>query len=189
MSAAARQDEERGRLHEALEGFSRRARSAREALSAEQLARPPPEGGWSVGQVYEHLCLAHDSYLDPVSKLLTSAKPNPSKARVATWQPTVMGNFLVRSFRSPRRLPAPRIYRPGPEPRDQVIDAFLERQDRAVTLLEESADHLWQEIRMRSPVTALIRMNLGDAFTILVTHTERHFGQMDRIQGRSEFPR
>jgi hypothetical protein len=35
-------------------------------------------------------------------------------------------------------------------------------------------------VRFGSPVTALIRLNLGDGFLILVAHAERHFGQIDR---------
>jgi hypothetical protein len=36
-------------------------------------------------------------------------------------------------------------------------------------------------VRFRSPVTALLRLNLGDGFLILISHAERHFGQIDRV--------
>ncbi|MGH7752943.1 MAG: DinB family protein [Gemmatimonadales bacterium] len=189
MSEAVRQDEQAIQLREGLETLSSRARSWRGSLTEDQLAWPPPTGGWSIRQIFEHLCIANDSYISSMDRLLADAKPNAGKARLATWRPTVMGNFLVRSFRSPRRMPAPKMYRPGPSARAAVIDAFLERQDLLTNLLDRAADVVWQELRMRSPVTSLIRLNLGDGFTILVVHAERHFEQIERIEGHAAFPR
>ena len=51
-----------------------------------------------------------------------------------------------------------------------------------VQLIERSMSFDWMRVRMGSPVSPLIRMNAGDAFTILVTHAERHFRQIDRIR-------
>jgi hypothetical protein len=46
----------------------------------------------------------------------------------------------------------------------------------------------WRRVRMRSPVAPLLRMNLGDALTVLVVHAERHAGQIERVKAavRSE---
>ena len=189
MSEAVRQDEQAIRLHEGLDNLSHRARSWRESLTPAQLAWPPPTGGWSIRQIFEHLCIANDSYIGPMQRLLAGAKPNAGKARLATWRPTVMGNFLVRSFRSPKRMPTPKMYRPGPSARAVVIDAFLERQDLIANLLDRAADIVWRELRMGSPVTSLIRLNLGDGFAILVVHAERHFEQIERIESHAGFPR
>lgn len=188
MSQAVRQDEQAIRLRDGLEALSHRARSWLDTLTADQLAWPPPTGGWSIRQIFEHLCIANDSYIGPMDRLLAKAKANGDKARAATWRPTVMGNFLVRSFRSPKRMPTPKMYRPGPSVRDAVINAFLARQEAITNLLDRAADVIWQEVRMGSPVTSLIRLNLGDGFTILVVHAERHFEQIERIQSQSGFP-
>jgi hypothetical protein len=55
-------------------------------------------------------------------------------------------------------------------------------------LLIRAADVTWARVRLRSPVTSLIRLNLGDAFNITVVHEERHFGQIDRIMAMPGFP-
>lgn len=172
-----------------FEEQSRRARGLQDTHPAARLFWSPPEGGWGIGQVFEHLCITNDSYLMPATRLVDGARIDPAKARTATWRPTVMGNILVRSFSSGRRLPAPRIYRPGPAVRDEVVAAFLSRQEAILALLERSADAVWQELRLRSPVTWLIRVNLGDAFAILGTHTDRHFRQIERIERNGRFPR
>jgi hypothetical protein len=38
----------------------------------------------------------------------------------------------------------------------------------------------------RSPAVSLIRMNLGDAFAVLVVHVERHVAQIERQKPSTE---
>ena len=40
----------------------------------------------------------------------------------------------------------------------------------------------WRAVRLSSPVSRFIRLNLGDAFVILVVHAQRHLGQITRIR-------
>jgi len=144
----------------------------------QELALRPPDGGWSAGQVFEHLCVSHDSYLDTVEPLLAGA---PRAAPPPSWRPTLGGTLLVRTFESRRRVPAPRIYRPAPMPRPRVVTEFLRRQGRLTRQLEEASTIPWVRVRTRSPITRLIRLNLGDCFTILVRHAARHMGQVERV--------
>jgi len=188
MSAPLRQDEHQSQLRAGALALAGRAESLRDALSPAQLAWKPAEDAWSVAQVFEHLCIADASYLGPMEALVTGGKPEPDKARAARWKPTVMGNLLVRSFRSPRRLPAPKIYRPPPAPRDGVIPAWLGLNARLRDLLDRAADLVWTGLAMPSPVTRLIRLNLGDAFLVLVSHAERHLGQAGRVRALPGFP-
>jgi hypothetical protein len=46
----------------------------------------------------------------------------------------------------------------------------------------------WKQNRVASPVTSLIGYNLGDAFSILVVHAERHLRQIGRVEARPDFP-
>ena len=104
------------------------------------------------------------------------------------WRPSFMGRLLVHSLRSPRKLPAPRMYRPAPDPRARVVDQFMLRQRELVELLNASAGLDWRRVRTASPVSPLIRLNLGDCFTVLVVHAQRHLGQIERLESRADFP-
>jgi hypothetical protein len=140
----------------------------------------PPEGGWTAGQVLEHRCVANDSYLVELRNLLSRSAPAATRnAGDAMWRPSFAGRLLVRSMESPRKLPAPKAWQPAPAPRPDVIAEFLARQREIETLIERSMDTEWQRMRLASPVAAFIRMNIGDAFTVLVRHGERHFRQID----------
>jgi hypothetical protein len=140
----------------------------------------PPEGGWSAGQVLEHLCVANDSYLVELRDLLSRSAPAGTwKSGDVAWRPSFAGRLLVSSMESPRKLPAPKIWRPVPAPRPDVIAEFLARQREIAALIERSMGTEWRRVRMASPVSRFIRMNIGDAFTVLVRHAERHFRQID----------
>jgi hypothetical protein len=142
----------------------------------------PPDGGWSAGQVFEHLCVANDSYLVRLRRVLNRPPRRADREVVdAAWHPSFAGRFLAKSMESPRKMPAPRMWRPAPAPRANVIAEFLGRQREIEALIERSMAGEWQRTRLASPVSSLVRMNVGDAFTILVRHAERHFRQIDRL--------
>jgi hypothetical protein len=164
----------------ALRAIDERALAVQQTTDRTDLDWAPPSGGWSASQVFEHLCVANDSYLDVLRGVIERA-PASSEAASAAWRPSLMGGLLTRSMVSPRKLPAPKQWRPSPTPRPNVIAAFMERQREIVALIERSTKSRWQRVRLASPVSSLIRMNVGDAFTILVRHEERHFAQLDRV--------
>jgi hypothetical protein len=146
------------------------------------LARQPADGGWSAAQVFEHLCVANDSYLIALRRLLPDGTASArAGANPAPWRASFAGKLLVRSMESPRKVPAPTMWRPTVTPRANVIGEFLERQREIEQLIERSTAFEWQRMRLSSPVSRLIRMNVGDAFTLLVRHEERHFRQIDRV--------
>ena len=163
-----------------MHALDARASDLQRAADRSALEWQPPEGGWSAGQVFEHLCVANDSYLVALRRVLGSVQPT-TRSNVADreWRPSFAGRLLARSMESPRKLRAPKMYRPAPVPRPNVIGEFLTRQREIEQLIESSMAHDWRRLRLSSPVFGLIRMNVGDAFTVLVRHAERHFRQID----------
>jgi len=162
------------------DGLIRRARALASGTPPARLGRPALDGGWSAAQVFEHLVIANESYLVTLRRV---AAGTPTRAQPgAVWRPSLAGGLLVWSFGSPRRWPAPRIYLP-PAPRPRVIEGFVAGMEELVGLLDRLAEADWRRVRLRSPVSGFIRLNLGDCFAILVTHAERHFRQIDRVLG------
>jgi hypothetical protein len=63
-----------------------------------------------------------------------------------------------------------------------VVESFLAHQRTLTALLDEASGFDWRRLRMSSPVVRLpLRFNLGDVFSILVVHAERHARQMERV--------
>lgn len=157
-----------------------RIRDRVSGISPDTLTRRPPNGGWSVAEVLEHLIVSADSYLSRISTLLQATEEVVAGAN-AMWKPSLMGGLLAQSLRNPRKLPAPKLYKPGPSPRPRVLDEFLQRQEDVGRLIAEAGAMDWRRVRMRSPVLPIITMNLGDALTVLVVHAERHAAQIERV--------
>ena len=70
-----------------------------------------------------------------------------------------------------------------------MVGLYLKRLDETSTLLDAAAGLEWQRLRLSSPVSPLLRLNLGDAFTILANHDTRHMRQIERVRGQAGFPR
>lgn len=172
----------RSRLQLELDLVTADAMAVARTMTPEQLRWSPPAGGWGVGQVLEHLVLTADSYLSKLRGLVYFHHAAHAELGSTQWDPTVAGWLMVASFRKPWKLPAPKLYQVGPEIRADVREAFLDRQDALTRLLRASAALDWNRVRVSSPVSAFIRLNLGDCFTILVVHGQRHVVQLQRIE-------
>lgn len=157
----------------------------RDELSYLQLGWRPPDGGWSIAQVFEHLMISDVSYLDRMREMVDHGKRGDTP-----WKPTFGGGLLIRAV-SPaqkRKSQAPRIYRPPAEPRANVVEAYLALRTNFLELIERADGVDLRRNRMVSPVTPLIRPNLGDAIMVLTVHTQRHLQQIERIRAQPAFP-
>lgn len=187
MRSAVPQATYLAQLRRDAEAVTSRAVALAENLDERQFNWKPPDGGWSAGQVFEHLVIVDGSYLERIRSIVHQAGARRATPH-AVWRPSLAGGLLVQSLRSPRKLPAPRMFRPAPQPRAHVVDAFMLRQRELVELLDASAGLDWRHCRTSSPITPLIRLNLGDCFTVIVVHAQRHLGQIERLQSHTGLP-
>lgn len=170
-----------------LKGQTARARALTATLDHERLHWRPPDGGWGPGHILEHLVVTADSYLPTVRQLVADGPAAPDAGSVR-WKGTLGGRFLVHALKAPRKLPAPRVFQVS-EPRAQVVEAFVDRQDEIGQLLVQSRERHWRKCRLASPASSLIRLNLGDVFLTIVTHNHRHLLQLERVLRHTSFPR
>ena len=157
-------------------------------LTDSQLSWLPPDGGWSVGQVFEHLLIADGLYLPKMNDVVVRAVPAGAPR---PWTPSFFGKFILKAVDPTYRgtSSAPRVFRPGPVPRRGVVTAFVDQMAQYRTVLVRGAQADWTGIRLSSPVAAIIRVNLGDAYTTIILHCERHLNQARRVIEQPGFPR
>jgi hypothetical protein len=167
-----------------------RARDLEQLLTSEQLQWQPPGGGWSAGQVIEHIVVTGHLYVDRIDALIEKARRDGVVKR-REWKPTLMGGMIMRAVnpRSVKRFRTQRVFEPGPAPREGVIRAMLQLHEKIGAQLAAADGLDLRSIRVTSPVSSLIRMNLGDAFGILVFHGQRHLLQVGRVITAEGFPR
>lgn len=159
-------------------------RRMRDELAYLQIGWRPPDGGWSIGQIFEHLIISDSLYLPKLRQLIDHGVRGSTP-----WRPSLAGGFIARSVAptTARKTPAPGVFRPA-EPRANVIDAYIEVRERTAALIDAAQGVDLRRNRLGSPVSPLIRLNLGDAIEILVVHTHRHLGQIQRVRAMPDFP-
>jgi hypothetical protein len=164
-----------------LDRIEPRTRVAVTGLPESRFREVPPDGGWSVAQVFEHLCVCDRIYLDgPMPEAVAKALERGPSTR--EWRPSFLGGWLTRLLvEGAKPMPAPRVLRVGPEARPNVVDEYLRGVTETRKLLLQVDGHDLQT-RMRSPIAPIVRMNLGDAFRILVVHAHRHLAQAERTR-------
>ena len=168
-----------------IDRINRRTAALVRGIRSEQLHWKPPEGGWSMAEVLEHLTVTNERYLSAMS----AATPVAAKPNRKPWRPSLMGGLLNFAMRKPKlRMKTPRVFAPGPQPRERVFHEFLRTQLELRRALERALSSDLSRTRVASPATSMVRLNLGDCFEILISHADRHLGQVERIRQRPAFP-
>jgi len=179
LPATARPAELAPRIAHALEAVNVRLREAHAALPAARHGTPRADGGWSMQAVLEHMVRTNDAYLVPMRALVERLRRRtPTEPR---WRATFSGRWLARSLEMRLPLPAPRRVQPGPTARPDVLDAVIASHHEIVSLMTPLLDADWTAEHMTSPLSALVRLNVGDAFVVLLRHSERHTAQIERL--------
>ncbi len=162
------------------EALEPRALAVTRDLTPAQLVQSPAEGGWSIAEVLEHLCLTAESYEPALEKAFAAARARGGTPR--PFRGTLFGTLLRKALLEGNRhaMPAPKAWHPL-TPRERVLESFL-MQSRGVMARLREADGLDVRVMLTSPIAWFIRMNLAEALAIHVVHAERHLAQMERTR-------
>jgi DinB superfamily len=161
-------------------------------LTEAQLNWKPSTEEWSVAQCLEHLAVATRGFDPYFAAMLLRAKSKPAVAGSPAYKPTMLGGWLAKHVapESPRKLTAPRMFRPADASAIQgSLQMFLDEQRKFTEFVSRCQGVDYNKTRIRSPVTALVRYSLADAFVITVLHAQRHLAQARRVREMPQFPR
>ena len=161
------------------------------SLSAEQLNWKPAEKSWSVAQCLEHLIITNSLEFPAVKKALTANYQNPFCGKIP-FLPSIFGKVMIYLMRpeSTRKFKAPKTFQPSKsEISEHIVQDLIAHQQEVLELFKQSKNLDLHKTKIVSPVSALITYSLADAFTILMVHEQRHFGQAKRVTEAEGFPR
>ena len=171
-----------------VDAADRRTNALARTLTSAQLNWRPSQDEWSIGQCLEHLCVATEVYLPPISSALASR----SHAVVPEITPGWFGRWFIRSYIEPssvtRRGRAPKKIVPAAHVDPSVLERFRSGNDGLRTLILHAGQYDVNRIRFRNPFIPLIHFTVGTGLEILVRHQRRHLLQAERIRERPEFP-
>lgn len=168
-----------------------RARVVTKDLSESQLNWKASPDSWSIGQCLEHMTVGVEEYLAPLRPALQDAHQR-IEADMLEPKHSLMGKQIVKAI-SPqitRTMNAPKIFAPTSSTvSEQCIERFLSAHKELEDIISSAEGLDTNRIRMSSPVAWFIRINITDAFEILVAHAERHLNQAERILQHESFPK
>ena len=156
-------------------------------LNEEHLNRKLSPDNWSVGECIEHLVVSHDQYLKEIRKVKFEAiKPgNDSEP----YKHSIFGNILVNAVspEASRKVKTFKVFKPSNKLIGLgVIDDYHRSLDELIEVAKKFDEYDLNKVKISSPISNLIRLNLGDAFVIHLNHDRRHINQANKVLEKFE---
>lgn len=166
------------------------ARRLASELTDQQLNWTSNPEKWSIAQCLDHLAVtggAFDKYY--TDAIARGHKKWPVREAVQ-YRPTLVGGWLLRQVNPEKKrgLPAPKVFRPAQSDIRGSLEKYLKQQEVFLNFVRTATGLDYNRIRLRSPVTPLMRYSIADAFVVTVLHGQRHLGQAWRMRGTEGFP-
>jgi hypothetical protein len=159
------------------------------ALTEEQLNWKPEPGRWSVGECVLHMVETNVGYSNNLEAKIRELRERGKLAR-GPFKYGWFSRWFVGMVEPPvkRRLPAPKTFAPVSR-RASVDDvgALAASVDR-IAGLNRAAAGLDLRPKIGSPVSKLVRLEVGMALRLLGGHTLRHLLQAEAVMREPGFP-
>ncbi len=173
-------------LSDQTESFLYKAISQWQNMQAEKFASPPGPGQWSARDCLSHLNSYGAYYLPLIEKALVNASV-PVNPDNTSFKSGWLGNYFIQLMkpttqgRVSKKMKAAVKHTPESNAKShEVIATFIDQQEKMLSLLEKAANNDLERTRIPISINRWIRLQLGDIFLFLITHTERHIAQAER---------
>jgi DinB family protein len=176
-------DEERVSVIKILDWSARKLLEAVMGTTGPQWRFRPDGGGWSIGQIVEHVTTTEQWITGRISRLVEKHSPSYEKqAEVAGKETLILQTVPDRTERGE----APEIVRPSLEPRGllEALEAFLAVRNRSIAFMRETQADLHGYYAKHGTLDLLD----GYQWYLLIgVHTERHTKQIAELRARAGF--
>ncbi|WP_343691599.1 DinB family protein [Chitinophaga sp.] len=157
------------------------------------LLRQPAPDKWSAAQCLDHLNAYARFYIPRIEKaiqgkLAGSLPPAPSPVFKSGWLGNYFTNMMLpKADGHPgMKMQAPKGYRPLADLNaKQVVNEFIDWQERAKQLLEQSKLVNLESIKIPTTLGNWLKFSLGDTFRFVIAHEQRHMAQALRAKYES----
>ncbi len=141
----------------------------------------PGENKWCAAECLEHLNTTNKGYIDNAKKKLTEIEK--SEVENKNYKPRfLMGLFInmmkpdsKMKFKAPSKLQ--QSYEGNPS---KTIETFTQIQNEYMDLANKSLRYDLKKTKIVSPVSSLLKFELGEMFLAMVEHQKRHLAQAER---------
>ena len=152
-----------------------------ESMDTATLTWKHEQSAWNILECLEHLNLYGDYYLPEIEQ---SIKKSTAKS-VADFKSGWLGNYFAKSMLPKEKLNKMKTFKDkNPINREldkTTIEKFITQQEKLLNLLNASQQVDLNKIRIKTSISNLIRLKLGDTFQFYINHIIRHLAQIDNL--------
>lgn len=170
----------------------RRCEDLTNGLTNEQINWRAAPDKWSIAECLSHLTITNNLYFknaEPViDKALAKIQTGDNPIKIGLVGKIFMG------FEPPpkRRFKVPKLFSPRKDSTQiytsEVIQDFILSKNNMIDLIEKSDGLDLNKVKVASPVTKMIKIRLGEYFSIMAPHDRRHLWQAENIKKSENFP-
>ena len=153
------------------------------AMTEAQLNKQPAPNKWSAAQCAVHLNVYADFYLPNIQKAIQKGESEAQKA-TEDYKSGWLGEYFVgimaveANGKPKKMMPAPKNARPTAQIYTKtVIETLLAHQKQTLQLLLAAKNINLARLRVKTSISSLISMQLGDTFRFNIAHSTRHLLQ------------
>ncbi|RAK00342.1 DinB family protein [Larkinella arboricola] len=154
-------------------------------LTDEQLNWKPDTRQWSITQCLQHLNLAERFYIRNLQKKVDDLGLIQTTPTDQSLEAGMVGRLLRYAVDPDTKMKLPTVSFMNPRPdlnAREVMQQFIELQQLLHELLDKAPYLDWNREKIMTLFGNWIKISVGDAFLMLVAHTERHVNQALRVK-------
>lgn len=163
-------------------GASDRLHRLQATVPADQWARRPSEGSWSVAECVAHLNLTSEAYVGRMREALERGRASGGAAP-ASYKRDFFGWLIWRAVRPETKTKiktTAAFVGTSDAPPAQLVADFDRYNDEFVGLLRQADGLPLNRLKVVSPFGPGLKYSVYSAFTILPAHQHRHLQQAER---------
>lgn len=152
-------------------------------LPKEKMLTAPAPNGWSAVQCLEHLNTYGRYYLPAIEKGMETAKAKGYLTK-STYKPGWLGNYFTQLMKPKaegkkmKKMKAAGKHVPAAILNSHVVVAeFIDQLEQLYKLLEEAKNINLEKTKVAISIATFIKLQLGDVFSFLIAHIDRHMVQ------------
>jgi len=156
-------------------------------LDENQLNHKPSPDKWSIGECIDHLIVSHDQYIKKIRNV--NIEKIPFGKDSTPYKESIFGKLIIKSIvpENRKKTKTFKVFYPTHKfIKTSVVDDYSRSIDEFIKLAEKFKGYDLNKIRIGSPVSSIIRLNLGDAFLLHLSHDKRHINQANKVLNNLE---
>jgi len=156
-------------------------------LNEDQLNKKSSPDKWSIGECIDHLVVSHEQYLYKIRKVYIEKLP--SGKDLIQYKHSLFGKLLINAVapETKRKVKTFKVFNPDHKLiKASVVDDYHRSLNELIDIAGKFEGYDLNKIRISSPISSFIRLNIGDAFMIHLNHDRHHINQANKVLEKLE---